>query len=329
VRALGPDNHNSRAHLASIGVLRHASIEMIDDKAPSAEVPDRWLRVFLAVVDAGSFTGAGHDLGIGQPAVSHAIKQLEASLGAAVFSRDSRRVALTEAGRRLSDGVRDGYGAVDRTVRAFRLEGRDNDVELSVSMPLATYWLMPRLGEFRELHPDVELRISTGDTDRLIGLDDADLWIPLGEGNWPDLQETVFCQERIYPVAAPQHPLARPDTPPADLLYADLLVHVVHPERHTSRFDWNTWFAMHDQPAPTEPGGPRFSDYSVVVRAALAGQGIALGWHHIVRNLVEDGLLARVGSHDIVTNHPFVVLARPASLNRPAVRVLRDWLLRS
>jgi hypothetical protein len=47
-------------------------------------------------------------------------------------------------------------------------------------------------------------------------------------------------EERIYPVAAPQHSLARPDTPPADLLYADLLVHVVHPERHTSRFDWNT-----------------------------------------------------------------------------------------
>jgi LysR family transcriptional regulator, glycine cleavage system transcriptional activator len=323
------DEHNSRAILASIADLLHAAIDMIDDPGSSAEVADRWLRVLLAVVGAGSFTRAGHDLGIGQPAVSHAIKQLEVALGAPVFSREGGRVVLTDAGRRLVDGVRSGFGGIDRAVRAFRLEGRDNDVELSVSMPLATYWLMPRLGEFRELHPEVELRISTGDTDRLIGLDDADLWIPLGEGSWPELQQSAFLDERIYPVAAPGHPLARPDTEPADLLDADLLVHVVHTDRHTSRYDWPTWFTRHGHAAPAAISGTRFTDFSVVLRAALAGQGIALGWDHLVRDLVADGLLARVGTSEIVTDRPLVLLARPTSFKRPAVRVLHDWLLAS
>lgn len=313
--------------MASIGVLLHAPIDMADDPPPGAEVSDRQLRVLLAVVGAGSFTGAGRELGIGQPAVSHAVKQLEASLGAAVFRRAGGRVVLTDAGRRLADGARGGFDAVDRAVRAFRLEGRDDDVELSVSMPLATYWLMPRLGAFRARHPDVELRISTGETDRLIGIDDADLWIPLGEGTWPELRETAFLPERIYPVAAPHHPLARPDTEPADLLDADLLVHLVHPERHSSRYDWERWFAHHGEHRAPAATGPRFNDYSVVVRAALAGQGVALGWDHLVRGLVEDGQLARVGRREIRTDRPLVLLARPASLHRPAVRALHDWLL--
>jgi LysR family transcriptional regulator, glycine cleavage system transcriptional activator len=313
--------------MASIAVLSHAVIDMIDESGSSTGVSDRWLRVLLAVVDAGSFTSAGRELGIGQPAISHAVRQLESALGAPVFARDRGRVRLTDAGRRLADAARGGFDTVDRAVRAFRLEGRDDDVELSVSMPLATYWLMPRLGRFRELYPEVELRISTGDTDRLIGVDDADLWIPLGEGAWPELQETAFLEERIYPVAAPGHPLARPDTEAAELLDADLLVHVVRPERHTSRFDWPTWFARHDVAAPASVNGPRFTDFSVALRAALAGQGIALGWDHLVRDLVADGLLARVGTAEIVTDRPLVLLARSSSLGRPAVRVLHDWLL--
>jgi DNA-binding transcriptional LysR family regulator len=299
---------------------------MIDDLSQTSGVADRHLRVFLSVVESGSFTRAGHRLGLGQPAVSHVIKQLEKSLGARVFNRDSGRVVLTDAGRRLAEGVRSGFDSVDRAVRGFRREGRANEVELSVSTPLATYWLMPRLGDFRLLHPDVELRISTCDTDRLVGVDDADLWVPLGEGDWPNLVCALFHHERIYPVAEPRHPLARPDTEPAALLEADLLVHA---ERGRARFDWEDWFALHGQTPPTAVTALRFSDYSLVVRAALAGQGVALGWHHIVRDLVEDGFLARVSDREVVTDNPFVVLARPASLQRPAVRVLWDWLIAS
>lgn len=285
---------------------------------------DRWLRVFLAVVEAGSFSAAARRLGVGQPAVSHAIKQLEATLGGAVLNRQPGGVALTVHGRRLADGVREGFNLVDRSARVFQTMGQDNRVELSVSTPLATYWLMPRLGDFRLLHPTVELRISTSDTDRLVGHDDADLWIPLGWGSWPGLERHTFQQERIYPVAAPDHPLAGPTTRLEELVDADLLS---HEERYQPRFDWPAWFSRHDIAQPAALTGPIFSDYSLVVRAAIAGQGVALGWHHIVTQLVEEGTLVRVGTEEAITDRPFELLARPISVRRPAVAALRDWLI--
>jgi DNA-binding transcriptional LysR family regulator len=297
---------------------------MIDDRGSTAGVPDRWLRVFLAVVETGSFTHAGRALGIGQPAVSHAIKQLENALGAPLFERGSGRASLTAPGQHLAAGLRSGFEAIDQAVRTFRLHRGHNSVELSVSMPLATYWLMPRLADFRALHPDVELRVTTMDTDRLIGVDDADLWIPRGLGDWHDLEPAVFCEERVYPVAAPAHPLARPDTPPEALLDAELLNH-----DHHDRFGWEAWFARHRLPAPAPASLPRFSDYALVVRAAIAGQGVALGWHHLVKDLIADGVLSQVGDCDVATDHPLVVLARPEALHRVAVLALRDWLTSS
>lgn len=298
---------------------------MIDDNSAGRGMSDRWLRVFLAVVDAGSFTQAGRELGIGQPAVSHAIKQMETTLGSAVFRREAGTVSLTEAGRRLCEGVRAGFDTVDRSVRTYRLEGRDNEVELSVSTALATYWLMPRLGDFRLRHPDVELRVRTCDNDRLVGVDQADLWIPLGQGPWPNLEPTLFHDERIYPVAAPDHPLARRNQDDNDdLIDADLLIHT---ERSLARYDWDRWFTAHRQARPTRGHTLEFSDYSLVVRAALAGQGVALGWHHIVRGLVDEGLLARIGRFEALTTEPFVILAQPIATVRPAVQALRDWLI--
>lgn len=295
---------------------------MIDDQSTTSGVPDRWLRVFLAVVDTGSFTHAGRMLDIGQPAVSHSVKQLEKALGAPLLERGSGRASPTEPGRQLAHGLRSGFEAVDQAVRAFRLHRGDNGVELSVSMPLATYWLMPRLADFRALHPEVELRITTIDTDRLIGVDDADLWIPRGLGEWPDLEPAVFCEERVYPVAAPGHPLARPDTTPDALLDAELLEH-----DHHDRFGWEAWFARRRLPPPALGSLPRFSDYALVIRAAVAGQGVALGWHHLVDDLIADGHLARVGDHDVVTDHPLLVLGRPEALRRAAVLALREWLV--
>lgn len=298
---------------------------MIDDGPdPNSAPADRWLRVFLAVVDTGSFTAAAKRLGTGQPAVSHAIKQLEGALGAALFRRQPGGVTLTGGGRQLADGARAGFDIVDRSLRGFHARGQDNRVELSVSTPLASYWLMPRLSEFRLLHPTVELRISTSDTDQLVGHDDADLWVPLGWGSWPGLERSTFQHERIYPVAAPEHALAGPSTRTDDLIGADLLS---HEERYRARYDWPEWFIHHQVPVPVGSTGPSFNDYSLVVRAAIAGQGVALGWHHIVGQLVEEGRLVRVGSQEVVTQRPFELLARPDALRRPAVVALRDWLI--
>jgi DNA-binding transcriptional LysR family regulator len=75
-------------------------------------------------------------------------------------------------------------------------------------------------------------------------------------------------------------------------------------------------------------GSPTFNDYSTVVQAALDGQGVALGWHHIVTALVDDGRLARLDDRTVTTSSPFVVLTRPQLVEPPLVTSLRHWLIR-
>ncbi len=287
-------------------------------------VSERWLRIFDVAADTGSFTAAARRLGLGQPAVSHAVKQLERSLAVALFDRTPAGIRLTAAGQELRSHVRPGLAALDAGVRAVRRTALDGGVvALSVSTSFATWWLLPRLADFKQGHPDIDLRCITNDTDAGVGADDVDLWIPLGPGPWPGLARHVLTAERIVAVAAPDVAEELPDADdPAALREADL-IHLE--ERYRPRFDWARWFRRHGlEPPPTH--GPRSNDYAVVLQAAIDGQGVALGWQHLVAPLIADGRLVRVGGGALSTDQPFTLLHRRGPVSS-GVRALRDWLL--
>jgi DNA-binding transcriptional LysR family regulator len=289
-------------------------------------VADRKLRVFVAVGEQLSFTDAGRQLGISQPAVSHAVRSLETALETNLFHRDRNRITLTSAGMELLSRLRAGFELIDGATRDCRANARTRRlVTLSVGSALATYWLLPRLAEFRALHPSIEIAVVTRDTDLGVGDPGADLWIPLGLGHWSGLREWHFADERIVPVAAPDVANALEDiTDPAALLAAPLLH---NEERYESRFDWHQWFAHHGVDTGQSLAGQRSNDYSVVLHAALAGQGVALGWLHVVQSLIDDGALVAIHGPPVTTNHAFSVVARPDALRRTGVDELRRWLL--
>lgn len=303
-------------------------IESIDglgrDTSAVAPVADRWLRTFDVVASVGTFTGAASRLGVGQSSVSHAIKQLEQAIGVQLFERSERGVSLTAAGDRLRWQIRPAFDAIDAGVReARRSRVDDRVVGLSVSTSFAAWWLLPRLAAFKAEHPDVELRCITSDNDDRVGVDDADLWIPHGADRWERLASAHLTDERISAVAAPEVARRLRDPhDPAALLDAELL-HLE--ERYGARFDWPRWFAEHGLPAP-DTRGSRSNDYSVIVQAALDGQGVALGWGHITDQLVEQGRLVVVGGDPIVTDEPFVILHRRGERRRPVV-ALERWLI--
>ena len=295
---------------------------MNSDHASGSTVSDRWLRIFHATHEAGSFTGAAHRLGVGQSAVSHAMRNLESALGATLFERSRSGVALTDAGLRLRDHVEAGFAEIDRGVRGVRDLAREGTtVTLSVSTSLANFWLLPRLPECKRALPDLELRCLTCDTDVDVGRDGADLWIPHGAGPWPGLEETVFTDEEIMAVATPSVAATIGPGDPDTLLAAPLL-HLE--ERYSPRFDWYRWFDHHRVSHGATLGGYRSNDYSLILQAALDGQGVALGWRHIVGSLLADGRLIAIGAETVRTDRPFTILTR--SSPPPAVARLRDWL---
>ena len=269
-------------------ILCHLVMTEIDAERVTSQ---RGLRAAVAVADAGSFTGAAHGLGIGQSAVSHAVARLEQSLGVELFERRRDGVVPTDVGAVFVSRVGSALREIDAAVATAATAPSDGSVTISVSTSLATYWLTPRLPGFKREHPGIELRVLTTDTDREVGRDGADLWIPLGPIDDPALEPVPFCAERVIPVASPDLAATLPDRDPAALRRAPLL-HLE--ERYTSRYDWPRWFRHHGVDVD-EVAGDRSNDYSLVLHAALAGTGVALGWEHIVRELLAEGRLVEVG----------------------------------
>ena len=286
-------------------------------------VSDRNLRAFVEAARFGSLTRAAQHLGLGQPAVSHAISRLETGMGVRLLERSRSGVRPTAIGAELLDTVDHAYRSVDAAVRWAMTPQNDGDVGISVSTSLASWWLLPRLPEFKRMHPDVSLRLVTADADESVDPDTVDLWIPLGPVNRPQLVSTSLCEEALVPVTSPElaADLGRPS--PEALLRAPLL-HLE--ERYAPRFDWIRWFAHHDVAAAGRLPGDRSNDYSLVLQAALDGQGVALGWMHIVADLIDEGRLVGLAA-PVVTEQPFTILHHASRPLSPGAAALRQWLV--
>ncbi|MEM9652958.1 MAG: LysR substrate-binding domain-containing protein [Actinomycetota bacterium] len=297
------------------------------DASPATEqaVSDRSLRAFCEAARWGSLTRAAEQLGIGQPAISHAVSRLEDVVGTRLLDRSRSGVSPTEAGARLLDTVAPAFQTIDRAVAEARHDPADQAVRLSVSTSLAGWWLLPRLPEFKLNHPDIEVRLTATDTDFGVDVDLLDLWIPLGIVDRPSNEVTNLCDEKLIPVAAPNLAATVAFDEPASLLAAPL-IHLE--ERYSPRFDWQRWFDRHGMDAGPRLPGDRFNDYSLVIQAALDGLGVALGWHHIVADLVAEGRLVPL-AEPMVTDRPFVIVHpghRPRTAGADAVL---SWLVRA
>ncbi len=298
-------------------------INIIDIKATDSDVSDSWLRSMVAAARCGSFSAAAAQLGVGQPAVSHAIARLETALGTHLFDRSTSGITPTDHTAALCERIGAHFDEIDQAVRTLRSQRDRSVVTLSVSSSFASFWLMPRLPAFKREHAGIQLRVITTDSDRAVGNDDADLWIPLGVIARDDLVGTRFCDEEIVPVASPPLAATLGNRDPQALTTAPLL-HLE--ERYPSRFDWPTWFAKKgiefDTTLRTDY---RSNDYSLILQAALEGQGVALGWMHIVRDLIESGRLVTLDT-PVSTDRPFPILERKFPRLSKDGAALRDWL---
>lgn len=284
------------------------------------------LVVFEAAGRLSSFTAAARELQMTQAAVSYAINRLEDHLGAALFLREHRRVRLSEAGERFHADVSIGLSHIHRSAQDLRAVATGGHVTLSCSTAFAAFWMVPRMAQFREALPHIDLRIQTADRD----LDLVGEGIPLAvrggdPDDWPQYNAEPLAAEEIFPVCGAGY-LAKRQAPEqaADLL-AHHLIHLEEPFR--SAATWRDWFAAAGIEGRRVPKGLQINDYVLVVQSVIAGQGVALGWRHLVEDLVSTGVLVRLTGHMLSTGMNFhVIWPREAALTRAAQEV-RDWLL--
>ena len=284
------------------------------------------LVVFEAAGRLKSFTGAALEMKLSQAAISYSIRRLEADLGTKLFRRAHRRVELTEAGSRFHADVTLGLSHIRVSAEELRNRGQSGHVTLAASTSFASFWMLPRLQTFREDLPSIDLRIQTADHDLALEIEGIPLGIRGGAPEeWPDLESRKIADEIIFPVASPKYLLNNPNIrSSADAVATCRLIHLEEPSRPA--VTWGEWLRSAGVANPKLTGGLRINDYVLVIQAAMEGQGVALGWRHLVERALRSGLLIEVGSQQMRTGKDFhVVWPRNIPLSPAAVSV-RDWL---
>lgn len=285
----------------------------------------RSLIVFETAARLGSFTKAAEDMGLQQPSVSAAIKQLEADLAVQLFYRSHRRVDLTNAGKRLYADVSRALTDIEHSIQTVRQMGRGDYVTLSTSSAFAYYWMMPKLQDLRERHPFVDLRLQNSDREPDLDAENISLAIRLGRGDWPGYNAELIAEEVIYPVAAPNIMAQLGDSSALTDLLKHRLIHLEEPIRE--RPTWSQWFAYHGLHGHDVNKGLRLNDYALVLQVALAGEGFAFGWDHIVKDLIAQKMLLGAKNWSWKTgNGIYLVWSKNRPLNAAALHV-RDWVL--
>ena len=281
--------------------------------------------VFESAGRHGSFTRAAEELGISQPAVSHAVRLLETELGVVLFDRRQKGVRPTQAGQYLLEQASAGLAQIYQALREVRLRDVEHQVTLAVSTATATWWLLPRIARFKQLHPKIELRCISTDKDLDLSRERIDLAITLGSGKFDTYQHWHFVDEEVFAVCSPKFlQICGPIKDVNDLVRMPLL-HLE--ERYKARIDWAGWLRHFGVDMNHGQKMFRFNDYSIVLQAAIEGQGVAQGWRHIVEPLIEQGLLVRPLAQSITTHQPFYVIASKEGKLRSDVDHLRKWLI--
>jgi DNA-binding transcriptional LysR family regulator len=283
------------------------------------------LVVFEAAARLGSFSDAAKELGLTQPAVSQAIRRLESAIGTPLFRRGHRAVQLNDSGDSLYADVADGFTRILSTVRRIERSTQAAHATLLLSTAFATWWMVPRLAAFRSRYPQVDLRLETRDRDVEFPFEPTHLAVRRGRGHWSGYQSALIASENIVAVASPKLLGRHPPLKDIRGLLSLPLIHLDEP--HRIRPGW-TDFLRHFGVRYRDTGeGLRLNDYALVLQAAMAGEGVAIGWKHICELPIAQGLLAPAGKWSWNTDEGFHLVWSAAVPLSPNAALVRDWIL--
>lgn len=253
--------------------------------------PPNALVAFEAAARHLSFTSAAGELNVTRVAVSNQVKQLEDFLGIELFTRLHRTLRLTPAGEILGRRLSASLNEIASTIEAVREDSRKHRLTITTSTGFVTYWLLPRMGDFRSRHPDIDVRLLVSDSYLNLRSEGIDIAVRYGSGGWPGVQVERLVDEEIFPVCSPGFLADRgPFNRPEELL-GERLLHLDGPYDPETR--WAPWFAAQGIDPVPSLGGLFLNTYASFVQAALDGQGIALLGPPLLAKALADGALVR------------------------------------
>jgi LysR family glycine cleavage system transcriptional activator len=289
----------------------------------ASRLPLNGLRTFEAAARRLSFLKAAEELNVTPGAVSRQVKALETELGVRLFERFNRAVRLTAAGEGLAEGVRQSLTTLQAAV-AEAQGARAGPLAVSVMHSLAARWLVPRVHDFQQRYPEIQVLISASDVTADLVRDRIDVAIRYGVGPYPGFHATRLIATRVFPVCSPRLLQAQSFKHPRDLADALLLADVnITPQE----ISWNQWLAAAGASEVDATRGLQFSNTYLAVEAALAGRGVALTQEAMVATELATGRLVRPFDVEVDSPYSHWILSLPESADLPGVRRFRGWLI--
>lgn len=279
------------------------------------------LRAFTEVGRHGSIKHAAQALGVTSGAVSQQIRQLEERLGVTLFVRGHQQMSLSEDGARVYPTLLSAFDQIESALRTLDANKQRKTVTISTVPSFAASWLVPRLGDFTRLHPDIEVRVEASPTLVDLRRDRVDIAIRHGLGRYPGLNAEHLMAPVLLPVASPE--LIASQTAihePADCLSWPLL-------QDADRADWALWLAAHGvDEEPRAERGTAFEDDYLLIRAAIAGLGLALIPQEYARDEIAAGRLTQVLDKPWPARFAYYLVTLPETQPRAEVLAFADWI---
>ena len=281
------------------------------------------LRAFEAAARHMSFTQAAAELNVTQTAISHQIKRLEEELGVRLFIRQNRALSLTPEAKDYLPGIRAAFN--DLRLATDRLLRKDDGNVLTVSTlaSLAAKWLLPRISDFQEKHPGIDVHITTSTALVDFRSGDVDAAIRYGRGQWPGLRADWLMADQMFPVCSPallagKKPLNKPE---------DLADHVLLHSSAGNDDDWRLWLTAAGLPTNlSKQPGVTFDLVFMTVQAAIDGLGVAMGRTSYVQDDIAKGRLVVPFEITLPVDAGFYLVSPQTRADSPKLSAFRNWL---
>lgn len=297
------------------------------------------LRTFEVAARRLSFSKASEELNVTQAAVSRQIRFLEEDLGVKLFRRLTRAIELTEEGVLLYPPLRDALDQIEKATNRIWGNKGSGILTISVLPTFSVKWLMPRLLDFSEMHPDIEVHVVNSIRPVDFETEDVDIAIRVGtfgadlnaDGrpridlvmakDWAHLQAEVLLADELMAVASPQYMANHGDITTSEQLRDVTLLHMA-----TRPNAWADFFKAVGWEPKVRDDNPSYGHFFMTIQAAVQGRGIALVPHILAKADIQAGSLVAAMPHRIKSDGSYFLIGRKRSWDQGKIKIFRQWL---
>ena len=276
---------------------------------------------FEAAARHESFTKASQELSLTQGAVCRQIAGLEEFLNVELFRRSRRGVKLTEAGLSYSRRVATQLDAVERDTLSVMGQQGANVIELAVVPTFGTQWLLPRLKDFQQRHPEVTVNLTNRTRPFLFADTSFDAAIYFGDADWSGTESHRLMGENPVPVCSPALLAGNRQLSPEQIARLPLLQQTTRP------YAWRQWFNSLEMNVARDMTGPRYELFSMLAQAAMHEMGVALIPPFLIQRELAEGRLVVASPHALSSIKAYYLMIPERKVESASLRAFRDWLV--